>query len=371
MNILHLSAVKNWGGGGNHIENLCYELSKSNPEVRNFIVVAEKGQFYERLKEREFNFFTVPMSMNIDPRAIIKFIRLCKKEKIDLVHIHGSTSLTLAVMACYFAKLPPFIFSKKTSFPIKKRKQTLFKYNHPQIKKILCVSEKTKEITRPAILDPNKLCTIYHGTRLDHKSIITPFKLRVKFSIAPNRRIIGHIGNHIRAKDLDTFVETINVLVNEKNHKNLVFIQIGTFTDQTPSIKNRIKELNLEEYVYFLGYLPNASNFMAQFNLLIITSKSEGLPQVIYEAAYHKVPVVSTNVGGIPEFIEDGYNGLLCNKEDAVALAGNIEILLEDKEKATNFALRSYVKLIPGFTSEFMAQATLQEYYKAIHKKTE
>lgn len=370
MNILQLSAVKNWGGGGNHIENLCYELSKSSPGVKNFIVVANNGQFHERLKKTNFHYYTVPMSFRLDPRAVYDLIRICRKEKIDLIHIHGSTSLTLAVIAGYFTKLPPCIFSKKTSFPIKNRKRTLFKYNHPNIKKILCVSEKSKEIARPAIQDEGKLVTIYHGTRLDHKSTRTPYKLKEHFQIGSDKKIIGHIGNHIKAKDLYTWISTIDHLVSRKKNRELVFVQIGTFTTETAGIKKRLQELGLQERVYLMGYLPDASNFMSQFDVLMVSSKSEGLPQVIYEAAYHKVPVVSTNVGGIPEFIEDGYNGFLSDQGDAVALAENIERLLQDKEQAENFALRSYVKLIPRFTSAFMAQATLKEYCAAL-KTTE
>jgi len=226
LNILHFSAVKNWGGGGNHIENLCYELSKSNPEVKNIIVVAKNGKFQERLEKSDFSFSTISLSFNLDPRAIFKFIRLCKKYKIDVVHLHGSTALTLAVIACRLAKLPLFIFSKKTIFPIKKRKPTLYKYNHPQIKKILCVSEAAKKVTEEAIQDKEKLVTIYHGTRLDNKSRETPFLLREKLNIPSGNKIVGHIGNHIPAKDLDTWINVIDHLVKDKNIKNISFVQI-------------------------------------------------------------------------------------------------------------------------------------------------
>lgn len=367
MKILQLSAVKNWGGGGNHLENLCYELSKTNPEINNIIVVAENGQFHERLKKSNFNFYTLPLVFKIDPRAIFKLIKICKKENIDLVHIHGSTSLTLAVIAYQLSKLPPFIFSKKTSFPIKSRKRTLYKYNHPNIKKILCVSENTKEISKKAILDLKKLETIYHGTRIDNKTKKTPFLLRTALNIPENHHIVGNIGNHIPAKDLGTFIDTVDYLVNKKNHKNLFFVQIGTFTNLTAAIKDKVKNLNLEKYVHFMGYLPNASNFMAQFDVLLVTSKSEGIPQVIYEAFYHKIPVVSTNVGGIPEIITHEVNGFLTPKQHPKLLAKNISVILENEQIAKDFAEKNFKKLMAHFTTEFMAVRTLEEYKKALN----
>src|SRR5690606_31686882 len=157
----------------------------------------------------------------------------CKREKIDLVHLHGSTALTLAFIACNFAKLPPFVFSKKTIFPIKNRKQTLYKYDHPQIKKILCVSGAAKKVTEKAIVDKEKLITIYHGTRIDNKSNQTPFNLREKLNIPAENKIVGHIGNHIPAKDFNTLLHAIDHLYNVKDRKDITFVQFGSFSDET------------------------------------------------------------------------------------------------------------------------------------------
>lgn len=351
-----------WGGGGNQIENLCYELSKTNPEVKNIIVVGKGGQFHERLKKLNYNYETVPLSFKMDPRAVFKLIRLCRKEKIDIIHLHGPSSLTLAVIADKFADLPPFVFSKKTSFPIKTRKQTLYKYNYHKIKKMLCVSDETKKVAKKAIIDHSKLKTVYHGTRIDNKSTQTPFRIREKLNFPANSVIIGSIGNHIPAKDLDTWIDTIDILVNKKGLDHLRFVQIGTFTDHTEKFKDRIVELQLEKYVNFLGYMPKASNFIEQFDMLLLTSKSEGLPQVIYEAMYHKTPVVSTNVGGIPEVITHRENGFLSSKENPASLADNVIALLKNKTLAEEFTKKSFEKLIPKFTSENMAMETLKVY---------
>ena len=153
VNILHISAARTWGGGENHLENLCYEL-KGEPGVQNFILCAESGALHKKLLISEVPFFTAPLVNKMDFRFFLKIGSLCKKEQISLIHIHDTTALSLAVMADYFFDLPPFVFSKKTSFPIKNRKQTLYKYNYPKIRSILCVSQKTKEIASRSISDP-------------------------------------------------------------------------------------------------------------------------------------------------------------------------------------------------------------------------
>src|SRR5690606_5656034 len=268
--------------------------------------------------------------------------------------------------ATKMAHLPPFVFSKKTVFPIKSRKQTLYKYNHRQIKKILCVSEAAKKVMEAAIQDKTKLITIYHGTRLDNKSTQTPYNLRERLNIPAGNKIVGHIGNHIPAKDLETWILAIDHLYHLIGKKDVSFVQFGSFSNATPGFKKKIKDLGLEDVVHFMGFEEHASNFMGQFDIFTISSKSEGLPQVIYEAAWHKTPVVATNVGGIPEFIESNYNGLLSEREDALSLAKNIAKLLDDPQLGSLYAERSHNKLKPLFTAEAMANATLQVYRQVL-----
>ena len=370
MTILHLSAVKTWGGGENHVENLCYEIQQLSPTTRNSIFCVKNGQFQKKLAAGEMDVISSKLSYKMDPRYIFKIIQVCKKIKPDLIHIHDTTALTLAVMADHFYNLPPFVFSKKTSFPIKNRDRTLHKYNYPKIKKILCVSEETRRVTSQSIRDLQKLTTIYHGTRFEIKSRQTPFLLREKLDLKKNQKIIGNIANHIRAKNLETFIEVADILVNKRNRKDFTFVQIGSFTNRTPALKKKVNSLNLQDHVFFMDFIPDASNFIPQFDVSLLTSQSEGIPGFIYESFLHKVPVVSTRVGGIPEIIEDGINGLLAEKQDSKKLSGLLLSLVEDKCRIREFTELSNKKLLQSFSTAEMAEKTLAEYKKILHGRS-
>lgn len=375
MNILHLSAVKIWGGGENHIVNLCKELQLLAPEVNNFIFCKKNSQFHRLLRSEELNIFSAPLAFKLDPRYVYKLVKTCKERKIDLIHIHDSTALALAVMADHFAALPPFILSKKTSFPIRPRRRTLFKYNYPKIKKILCVSEATKEVSAQTLLNHERLKVIYHGTSLENNTQKSPFWIRKKFDLPEDAVIIGNIGNHIEAKHLETFIRTAHYLVNLQHRNEFYFLQIGDFSKRTPALQEMVKEFGLEKHVHFTGYIPQASALIPQFDIMLITSEMEGIPQVIYESFYHNIPVVSTKVGGIPEVIENKVNGLLCDPYDHVGLSENLLFLIDNPQVIPNFAEISKEKLLKNFTSRIMAEKTLLEYKKAIngrlHGRTE
>src|SRR5690606_7230948 len=170
-------------------------------------------------------------------RFILKIGSLCKKKKIDLIHIHDTTALSLAVMADHIYDLPPFVFSKKTSFPIRNRKQTLFKYNYHKIRSILCVSNITLNVTSPSIEDPSRLKVVYHGTRLDNKSESTPFLLREKLNLPSEAKIIVIIANHIWAKQLETLIGVSDILINQQNLTDYYFVQIGSYSGRTEDLK--------------------------------------------------------------------------------------------------------------------------------------
>ena len=158
------------------------------------------------------------------------------------------------------------------------------------------------------------------------------FPLRDKLNIPEDKIIVGTIANHIRAKNLETWVEVVDHIINKLNRKDFHFVQIGSFTKRTPAYLEKIDERGLNEFVSFTGFLKEASSFIPQFDISLLTSQSEGLPQFIYESFYHKVPVVSTNVGGIPEIIGDGENGLLSNPFQAESLANKLIALSADKD---------------------------------------
>lgn len=369
MNILHISGVLKWGGGENHIQNLCFELAQSNPEVNNIILCVEGGEFHQKLTKLNIKFFTARRRRRIDTQFIRRIIQLCKEESIDLIHLHDPTAMQLAIIADHFANLPPFVLSKKISYPVRKNFLSLYKYNYKKIKKYLCVSDETHAVLAEGVRDKSKIVTIYHGTRIDNKSDITSFKLREKLDIAADKKIIGNIANHYPAKDLFTLVRTLNRLINEYGRKDIHFVQVGSPSATTPDIMELVKTYKLEAYISFLGFTENASNFIPQFDIGFMSSRLEGIAQFIYECFYHRVPVVTTNAGGAAEVIKQGETGFIAQKGDDAALARDLVYVLDHPDEASIISERANKLLFSQFITSVMAQKTLSVYREIIGNK--
>lgn len=358
--ILHLSSQKKWGGGEEQLTSLCKNLNALKLS-NNIIFCVKNSVLSKKANQQNLSYVEAPLSFNLDLRYVFQLIKTIKKNNISLVHIHDSSAMTLALMANYFYNMPPMVFSKKTIFPIKNRKFTLYKYNHPKIKKIFCDSQNVLKITNEAIKNPDRLKVIYDGIEIPENNFLTK-NLREEYKISSEKTLVGNIGNHSDAKDLNTFIETVNLLVNKKNKLNFVFIQIGRFSKQTPLLLEKIKRYKLENHLFFLGEIPNASSLISQLDIFLMTSKQEGMPLVIYESFYLKTPVISTKAGGISEVIEHNENGLLSQIGDAENLTENLILLQNNKALKEKFTNLSHQKMLQNFTSQTMATNTQKAY---------
>lgn len=102
-------------------------------------------------------------------------------------------------------------------------------------------------------------------------------------------------------------------------------------------------------------------------SVLAVPSRMESLPQVIKEAFYLKIPVVATNVGGVPELITNGVNGILVPPNDPKKLVDAVNMLLENKEYARRMADAAYEYLIKNLTWEVLLPKYVEFYEKLVN----
>src|SRR5690606_26863061 len=166
--------------------------------------------------------------------------------------------------------------------------------------------------------------------------------------------------------DLPTLIKTMNVLVNELGNRKVKLVQIGEFKEGiTDELKRLILDFNLENHIKLAGFMEEASSYLSQFDLFVMSSEREGFPLTIYEAFYKKIPVVSTKAGGIPEIIEENKNGFLTEVGDFKNLAIKIKELLHDRNKQESFKELNYNLFLNNYSSEQCALNT-KNLYKSL-----
>lgn len=362
MQVLHVSGARNWGGNEQQLLDLIPELEKI--EVSNIIFGVERSPLERECQKRNIPFIKCK-GKKLNKFSNYKFLKqIIKEYKPHAIHLHTSDSLTLYTISDLLFRLnTPTVFSKKgmggsSSFLSK------FKYNYKNVSAVICVSERVKQEFSTILSERNKskLKVIYDGISIER--IKEPiYDLIEKLGINKEKQIIGNIANHVKAKDLPILIEAMNELVNLHQEKNVHLIQIGRFNEKiTPELKNRIRQYKLTDYITLAGFVEDASSFISQFDIYVMSSEREGLPLTIYEAFYKKIPVVSTKAGGTPEVITDEENGLLVDVKDYKMLAEKVRLLLSNQTLKDMFSQNSYHLLTENYTSKHCAQKTLQLY---------
>src|SRR5690606_40186848 len=110
----------------------------------------------------------------------------------------------------------------------------------------------------------------------------------------------------------------------------------------------------------FTDKMYKAYRFNHQFDVFLMTSEREGGPTSVLEAMYLEKPIVSTNVGIVPEIIKNGENGYVSDVKDYISLAKNIQTLVMDSDKRKSIVKGNKDLIIKNNSSQVTAQKTLQ-----------
>lgn len=269
--------------------------------------------------------------------SLIKpIIQICKKEKINLIHVHDSNSLTAALIASLFiSSKTKIVLSRKRNNKIKDKFLNRYKYSHPKITKIISVSKAVEGIFENIIKDKNKLVTIYDSIDVSFFSKNKNKELiHQEYSLSTETLIIGNIAALTSQKDIFTFIDTAKEIINNKPKDiSIKFVVIGDGS-QKNELENYSKKNNLKDEIIFMGFRNNIEELLPEFDIFLLTSLTEGLPLTIYEAFASKIPVVATNAGGIAEVIKNGITGYVTDLKDSKNLANGVLRILKDKELA-------------------------------------
>ncbi|MGC8502975.1 glycosyltransferase, partial [Desulfurella sp.] len=198
--------------------------------------------------------------------------------------------------------------------------------------KVVCVSDFVKQILYANYrLDSDVIYdAVDHG--LIHK-VDAQKVSEIKKQYGPV--IIGNIGALTAQKDHKTLIDAASQL-----DKSYIFLVLGEGNlRQELEVYAKQKGVN---NIVFLGFRDDIQNYLAAFDLFVISSEYEGLCSSILQAFLFKVPVVATNAGGVSELIGDNQRGLLVPIKDSQALAQNIENLIQNKKISKDLSDQAY-----------------------------
>lgn len=202
---------------------------------------------------------------------------------------------------------------------------------------LIAVSKYTvKELTELYNIPKEKIHVIYNGVDTEKfKPRINRTELRREFSLEENKKIVLFVGRLYHRKGLEILLQSIPQVIDEFSNVRFVISGQG-FKQKEEGLRNLSKELNIEEQVTFLGYVSDEKlpSLYSSSDIFVLPAIYENFPFAILEAQSSGLPVISTKVGGIPEFLVDNKNGFLIDPRDSSQLAQRLLTLLQDEKTA-------------------------------------
>lgn len=362
MKILHLSSAMTWRGGEQQLTYLYTELNKRN-DLQQIIACPKNSELSKRGTNQNFNIFTYHKSAVLNLSFALRLKTYCRLQKVDVIHAHDSHAHTAAYIAGILGNNVPLVISRRVDFVVGKGLLSHKKYNHKNIKRIICVSKAIEKIMAAVITRKGVLCTIYSGT----DSARFPYKKKTGdlyklTGLAENTPLIGNTSALAAHKDYYTFIDTA-ALIN-KSLPNAHFVIIGDGKMKEELLAYTAKK-GLESHFHFLGFRADIELLLPDFDIFLMTSKTEGLGTSILDAFACRVPVVATTAGGIPEIVKHKHTGLLAPIGDAASLAQNSLLLLKQPDLKTELS-NNAENALKIFSKENMAQKTYEVYEEII-----
>jgi glycosyltransferase involved in cell wall biosynthesis len=206
--------------------------------------------------------------------------------------------------------------------------------------------------------------TLHHG--LDPAAVATwtaADGVRADLGIAEDAPVVGSVANFKSAKDHATLLRAAVIVRRERPEARFVLVGQGPLE---PEVRRLAAELGLDGTVVFAGFRADAQRLAAGFDVFTLSSTYEGLPIALVEAMALGKPAVVTRVGGTPEVLTDGSQGLLVPPRDPAALAAGLLRLLGDPQlrvrmgaaaraRALDFDIRKAVRRMEQVYSDLLA----------------
>lgn len=239
---------------------------------------------------------------------------LVKSDRIDLVHAHQYTCFFYAALARPRSGKPLLFTEHGRFYPdVSSVKRRVFNYLFGQrADRITAVSEGVKRsLVKVEGFDGSRIDVIYNGIDLDRFRAAeseSVQELRASLGILPGTKVIGTVGRLDEIKNQSFLIHALSALQRSGVEASLLLVGDGPEREKLGSVALR---LGLDKYVRFLGKRNDVARILRAMDIFALSSFSEGLPMTLIEAMAASTPIVSTGVGGIPEIIKNGENGLL------------------------------------------------------------
>jgi glycosyltransferase involved in cell wall biosynthesis len=329
------------------------------------------------MKVIPFKNLVQPLHPLKDVLVLIELTLFLKKERYHIVHTHNSKAGFVGRLAATLARVPVIVHTVH-GFAFHDReprwRRALFR-NAESLASHWCdrmvfISQPLIDwALRERIVDRRKVLKIYSGIELEHFSPATEDekkRLRKKWGIMGESPVIGIVSKLWDGKGHETLIRAFEELKKEIHDPVLVIVGEGYLHEK---LVNLVHGLGLTGSVIFTGFHMDVSEIIATFDVAVLPSLFEGMGRVLLEAMAMEKPVVASRVGGIPDLVHDGVNGILIAPGSVQELRSSLVKILRNPAMAAEMGKQGRKRISEVFSAETMAGSIDRVYQELLRKR--
>ena len=369
MKILYSCMSQSWGGMEMFTIRSVLELLKRNIDVE--LICYPQSQIHIEAEKKSIITHTIKIAGYLNPFAVLKLIRLLRKQRFDLVHTQASRDLWLLVPALVISgRKIPLILSKQVGSFIKK-KDVFHRFLYSRLTYALAISEVIKiNLLDTCPLTEDKILLLHNSVDTDKFDInkYDPQSVRKELNIIDDELVIGMVARFSWGKGHEEFLYAAGEL--SKKYTNLKFLIVGEAsrgeTEYEEKIKRLAGEYNLKGKVIFAGYRSDIPAIISAMDIFAFPSHSEAFGIALVEAMSMSKPSVCSNTDGVLDIAVDGQTSYLFEKQNGSDLADKLEQFIKSPEKRKQFGMAARKRAVDFFDVKYLTDKVIEIYEMAL-----
>ena len=371
IRVCHVMSADLWAGAEVQVATLASYLARL-PSVRLTAVLLNEGQLARDLRKLDVDVAVVEESRHSAPNIVAFLARFFRTRRVDIVHTHRYKDTVLGTVAAKMVGVPHVVRTVHgLAEPMRGWDRVKFQTYDALDKaalrlcadRIIAVSNGMAETLRAAGHRRSAVIPIHNGIDLGKAARVrvgrNADEVRRELGIPPGTLVVGTAGRLSPVKAQADLLRAAQRILRKRQDARFLIVGDGPLRAELAALAT---QLGVDRACTFIGARQDIHELLAAMDIFVLPSLHEGIPMALLEAMALERPTVASAVGGIPEIVTDGVNGVLVPARNDRALAEACLALALDPARATRLGAAARRTVEARFSRDVNGEALMHAY---------
>lgn len=362
--VLIVDLARHYGGTDVRVMDVAQALHGRYPYA---VATLSGSPLHERLQAAGLHALPLPF-IRSDPRILVALGRAIRQGGFQVVDAHNVQSQGWGLLAATLARVPRRIATVHTAYGLTPggfkgwRHEQVLRLNKRWGCHFVTVSQSIQRYLLGLGVAPERVTLSYNGVHFEELARpAAPSPLRPTLGWGSDKYVVVTVGRLERQKGYDFLLEAMSRAAQERPQLRCLFVGEGS---ERPALEAQSRRLGLESYVHFAGFRQDVTAILPTADAFCLSSRAEGLPYALLEAAAHRLPLLLSRVDGMAELLTHQQTAYFVEVGDVAALAKGLVWLVDHPAEAADLGQAAHDSLRQRLDPARMVAETLAVYWQ-------